>query len=286
MRFRVTHETAYRYQQPAAAVTQVLRMTPRGHDGQFIVDWRIELAGDNRLRASADAFGNIMHSFALPGPISAVTVTAIGEVETEDTHGLVKGQIERFPPAVFLRDTRLTEADAELRQFAVDVTAGAGDRLSVLHALNTAVHERMRFDKGPTDASTTAREAFASGHGVCQDYAHVFVAAARQLEIPARYVGGYLFQKSMPEQDAGHGWAEALVEDLGWVAFDPANGVSATDAYVRVAVGLDYLGAAPVRGAQFGGAGEALAVSVRVEETRSRSSGDRQFPLRRPAEPV
>ena len=68
------------------------------------------------------------------------------------------------------------------------------------------------------------------------------------------------------DQEAGHAWAEAHVPDLGWVAFDPANGMCATDAHVRVAVGLDYLGAAPVRGTRHGGGDETLAVAVRVDQ--------------------
>ena len=101
-----------------------------------------------------------------------------------------------------------------------------------------AIRDRLRFDVNATDTGTSAIEAFAHGHGVCQDFAHVFIAAARHLGIPARYVGGYLYRAgSSRRPGAGHAWAEALVEDLGWVGFDPANGISPTDAYVRVAVG-------------------------------------------------
>lgn len=266
MRLRIVHESTYRYETPALSVTQVLRLTPRGHNGQFVVDWRVEVDHDCHLREAKDAFGNIVHSFALTGPISDLTVTALGEIETEDTHGVVSGQVERFPPAIFLRETPLTPSHPELRQFAQDVTSGEKDQLAVLHTLTGAIHNRMRFDTGRTDVTTTAIEAFTAGHGVCQDYAHIFIAAARHLGVPARYVGGYLFHADMIEQEAGHGWAEALVPDLGWVAFDPANGVSATDAYARVAVGLDYLGAAPIRGARHGGTDETMTVKVRVED--------------------
>ena len=118
------------------------------------------------------------------------------------------------------------------------------------------------------------REAFALKRGVCQDLTHVFIAAARSLGIPARYVGGYFHRNDgVIEQDAGHAWAEAFVPELGWVAFDPANGICATDAHVRVAVGLDYLGAAPVRGTRYGGAGETLAVK---RPRRSGRSGNRR----------
>jgi transglutaminase-like putative cysteine protease len=271
VRLRIVHETTYRYGTPAASVTQVLRLTPRSHDGQFVHDWRIELDQDGHLRQSADAFGNVVHSLTLSGPLEALTITATGDVETENTNGVIRGQIERFPAPIFLRDTPLTEPDAEIRAFAGDIAGLAGrDRLTLLHDLTTALNRHMEFDTRPTDATTPAAEAFAHGHGVCQDFAHIFIAAARHIGIPARYVSGHLFQKKAGELVAGHGWAEAMVEGLGWVAFDPANGISATDAYLRVAVGLDYLGAAPVRGSRHGGAEEKLGVKVRVTDVRPR----------------
>ncbi len=100
-----------------------------------------------------------------------------------------------------------------------------------------------------------------------QDLTHIFIAAARQLGVPARYVGGYFHRADgVTNQDAGHAWAEAHVRTLGWIAFDPANGICATEAHVRVAVGLDYLGAAPVRGARRGGGAESMQVQVRVDQ--------------------
>ncbi|MBI3760141.1 MAG: transglutaminase family protein, partial [Deltaproteobacteria bacterium] len=91
--------------------------------------------------------------------------------------------------------------------------------------------------------------------------------AARSRGIAARYVGGHFRRADgVTAQQAGHAWAEAHVPDLGWVAFDPANGICASDAHVRVAVGLDYLGAAPVRGARQGGGTEAMMVVVNVDQ--------------------
>jgi len=108
--------------------------------------------------------------------------------------------------------------------------------------------------------------------GVCQDLTHIFIAAARRLGIPARYIGGHFFRADgVTAQEAGHAWVEAFVEDLGWVGFDPTNGISATDAHVRVAAGLDYLGASPVRGTRYGGSGETLKVAVNVEQARQQA---------------
>ena len=112
-------------------------------------------------------------------------------------------------------------------------------------------------------AATTAGEALRSGAGVCQDHSHVFISAARVLGIPARYVGGYLWT-GQPESEASHAWAEAYVEDLGWVGFDPSNRICPTEAYVRSSIGLDYAAAAPIRGVRRGNAAERLAVSISV----------------------
>ena len=108
--------------------------------------------------------------------------------------------------------------------------------------------------------------------GVCQDLAHIFIAAARSIDIPARYIGGHFHRADgVTAQEAGHAWAEAYIENLGWVGFDPTNGICTTDSHVRVAIGLDYLGAAPVRGARSGGSGETLKVAVHVDQARQQA---------------
>ena len=268
MRLQIRHETAYRYETPATRAIQTLRLTPRGYDGQFIVGWRLEIDRDCRLVSATDPFGNTVHSFTVEGPLEGLVITAEGEVETQDTGGVVRGQVERLPPVMYLRDTALTQSDEAIRDFAETIAGQAGPvRLAILHALIGAIRDRLRFDVNATDTGTSAIDAFSHGHGVCQDFAHVFIAAARHLGIPARYVGGYLYRADRPDgQEAGHAWAEALVEDLGWVGFDPANDISPTEAYVRVAMGLDYLGAAPVRGTRYGGAGESLAVHILIRQ--------------------
>jgi transglutaminase-like putative cysteine protease len=127
-----------------------------------------------------------------------------------------------------------------------------------------AIRERVDYVVGVTSSATTAAEALAQGRGVCQDHAQVFAAAARCLGHPARYVSGYLWTEA-GTSDANHAWAEAHVDGLGWVGFDPAN---PTEAYVRVAIGLDYLEAAPVRGVRRGVAEETLDVAVDVRHAQ------------------
>jgi transglutaminase-like putative cysteine protease len=268
MRIRVLHETVYRYQTPASGVIQNLRLTPRNHDGQYVVVWRIETSEDCRLNEYQDAFGNIAHAFTADGPLSELRLIVEGEVETQDTNGVIRGTIERFPPSLYLRGTPLTDPDPAITRFAHAARASATDgELALLHTLLARITEEIRYDPDPTQTNTTAAEAFALKRGVCQDLAHIFISAARVLGVPARYIGGYFCRTdAVLAPQAGHAWAEAHIPKLGWVAFDPANGICATDAHVRVAVGLDYLGAAPVRGTRYGGGTEQLSVAVQVDQ--------------------
>lgn len=270
MRIHISHATTYTYDTPPSGVTQLLRLTPRDHEGQHILSWRIDLSEDCLLHQHEDAFGNIIHSFTAEGPFDRLSVEVDGEVDTQDTGGLVKGAVECFPPQLFLRETSLTRPDPAIVDFAKTAQAGTnGDNLALLHALLAALNRQIAFDTDPTHTATTAAQAFALRRGVCQDITHIFVAAARSLGIPARYVGGHFHRADgVTSQEAGHAWAEAYVENLGWVGFDPTNGICITDAHVRVAVGLDYLGASPVRGTRYGGSGETLSVAVRVAQAR------------------
>jgi transglutaminase-like putative cysteine protease len=268
MRIRISHQTVYRYEPAATGVIQTLRLTPRNHDGQYVLDWRIDVSEDCRLDHHEDAFGNLTHTFTAEGPFDQLTVRVDGEVDTQDTNGIVRGAIERFPPSLFLRGTVLTNADPAIEDFAQDVHAAAGGQtLKFLHLLLERLHDDIVYDIDPAHSAATAAEAFGLRRGVCQDLAHMFIAAARQAGVPARYVGGYFHRDDgVIEQEAGHAWAEAFVSDIGWIGFDPANGMCPTDAYIRVAAGLDYLGAAPVRGTRRGGGTEGLAVTILVEQ--------------------
>src|SRR6202044_3209063 len=126
MRLRIAHRTVHRYDPPTAGVIQVLRLTPRNHDGQYIQRWHIDVVPDARLAAHEDAFGNITHVFTADGPLEELRVDVDGEVELQNTDGVVRGTVESFPPSLFLRDTALTQADAAIRGFAAEGRAASG----------------------------------------------------------------------------------------------------------------------------------------------------------------
>ena len=267
MHIHVTHETIYTYRSPVNHLIQILRLTPRGHVGQYVGNWRLEIGAECRVIRDEDSFGNITHAFSIDRETASLRVIAEGDIETEDTNGVVHGAVERLPREFYLRSSALTEADAALRALAArHASAASRDPLAALHALMLDLHQTMTFDTSATTPATSAREAFAARQGVCQDFAQIFVTVSRTLGIPARFVGGYLLRADdKAQQTAGHAWAEAYVNGLGWVGFDAANCLCVTADYVRVAAGLDSLDATPVRGAQRGGDGEAMTVRVKVE---------------------
>jgi transglutaminase-like putative cysteine protease len=272
MRLAIRHVTTYSYAQPARSIIQLLRATPTSFNGQNVLDWRIDVDVDARLRERRDGYGNVTHMLYVDKPVSRLSVSVNGRVLTEDRAGIVYGLPYDLPPQIFCRTTPLTEAGPAIVALARSLVAGPDPALGRLHSLNARIYETMRFDTEATAADTSAEQACAAGHGVCQDFAHMFIAAARQLGIPARYISGHLFRRDGAHvQEAAHAWAEAWVGDLGWVAFDPANGISADDAYVRVACGLDYRDAAPVAGARSGGGAEQLTVEVAVNEMQQQA---------------
>jgi transglutaminase-like putative cysteine protease len=269
MRLKIRHETHYGYGRPATSALQILRLTPRSHDGQFVRNWRVEIDADSRVIRSEDAFGNIVHTFSADGPISSMSVVAEGEIDTMERAGVIGGTLERMPPRFWLRETPLTRVEPALRDYARQIERGeGGERLATLHAIMGAINRDFTFMVGETDAHTTAMDAFTRRTGVCQDLAHIFCACARAIGIPARYAGGYYLRTDTVEQEAGHAWAEAYIDAVGWIGFDPANGICVTERHARVAVGQDYLDAAPIRGTRIGGADEVLEVRISVSEGR------------------
>ncbi|PSJ59986.1 transglutaminase family protein [Kumtagia ephedrae] len=264
MRLKITHRTEYSYDVPVQYGLQRLRLVPQSGPTQAVVSWALEIAGAREEVRFADQFGNETRLVSVEGEPHGVSVEAGGIVETFDTSGIV-GPHQGFAPLwLFARETALTVAADGIAALA-DAVAPASE-VDRLHALMDAVADKVAYVPGSTHAGTNAEEAIALGKGVCQDQAHVFIAAARRLGYPARYVSGYLLLDGTVDQVASHAWAEAHVEALGWVAFDVANRISPDERYVRLAVGRDYREAMPVSGIRLGQAAEALAVHITVEQ--------------------
>ncbi len=231
-----------------------------------------------------DSLGNIVHTLSYARPIERIGVTAEGEIETFDTAGIVRGAVEPLAPDIYLRASPRAEANGALREFAEDAARDGDAILDKLHALMTAIYETMTHDTELTRAPTLAAEAFALRRGAAQDFAHIFIACARWLGAPARYVSGFLVRGDGDAEESGHAWAEAYLPVIGWIGFDCCNSICVDENYVRVAIGFDHLSAAPTRGTRRQGRRRRRDDQKRVEDRPGRRASATELKRRASAD--
>jgi transglutaminase-like putative cysteine protease len=263
MRLKISHMTEYSYEEPVEFALQRLRLTPKDCPGQKVLHWQSLVNGASHEASYDDHFGNRVELVSISGGERTIRIMASGEVETEERNGVFGTHLGYVPLWLFRRETPLTKPGKLVRELVKSVD-GDGE-LAKLHALMGTLHETVEYRNDVTTPDTTAEQALELKAGVCQDHAHIFIAAARLMGLSARYVSGYMLDGNEMGA-ASHAWAEAYVPNLGWVAFDPANDMCPDERYVRIASGLDYNDTAPVSGMRVGTAPEMLLVSVSVEQ--------------------
>ena len=265
MRLTIDHRTDYHYDPPVPYALQQLRLTPKSRAGQEVVRWMIAIEGGKVELEFDDQHNNRVSLVSTEPGKDHIRIHCEGEVVNDNATGVI-GQHGGYAPLwYFLRSTALTRPGPLLRKMVRDIDEGDDD-IPKLHRLSATILDEVSYETGTTHSGTSAEEALELGHGVCQDHAQIFIAAARLLGHPARYVSGYLFISDRVIQEASHGWAEAYVDGLGWVGFDVANGISPDDRYIRVATGLDYREAAPISGMRLGGSSETMSVELQVQQ--------------------
>lgn len=265
MRIAVDHTTHYVFSGPVSRGLQRLRLMPKTSSGQRVIDWKMTFEGAQLQVEYEDPNCNHVSLISFNPGASEVTIRCEGLIDTNDESGIIGRHSGFMPMWQFLEQTDLTRVGPRARSLLTGLPSEA-NTLTSLHNLSALIRDRVEYAAGHTDSATTAEGVLAAGRGVCQDHAHVFIGAARALGIPARYVSGYLMMDDRIEQDAGHAWAEAHVEGLGWVGFDISNGISPDARYVRVATGRDYKDAAPITGIRYGARDEAMHVKLAVEQ--------------------
>jgi transglutaminase-like putative cysteine protease len=285
MRLAIVHETNYSYSTAANYTIQYLRLSPQSTAQQKVLSWKVDVPGKARL--FLDGHGNATHVLVVEGAHKEIRIRARGVVEVVDDPCAVPEQGPHLPE-VYTRATPLTTPDSALIGFSEAFrTQMQKDRQAASEALMLAVRERVDYTPGESQASATATEIFAQGCGGSGDLAQVFITCCRQLDVPARYVSGYLAPKSRPatsengsHESASHAWAEIWVEGIGWVGLDVASRLRTHGRHVRVAVGLDHLDACPIRGFSRGGTGETSAMEIHISEAPAREESTIPIPVR------
>lgn len=267
MQLKISHLTTYHYDEPVHYSLHQIRLTPCSRHGQQeVINWRTTIEGGVKELEFEDQHKNLVMLVSVKDGQTELSIRSEGEVVTTDTSGIV-GENGGFAPLwLFTRPTDLTQPGANINKLVANLGDGFDGDIQRLHALSRTISETVTYEPGKTHSETTAEDALQNGHGVCQDHAHIFIAAARQMNYPARYVSGYLMMDDRVEQEASHAWAEAHLPGIGWVGFDVSNDISPDERYVRIATGLDYKEAAPISGLRFGDSDESMIVSLQVQQ--------------------
>ena len=255
-----------------------LLLTPQSGPTQSVENWSVQMEGIDKAGRFTDAYGNGVHLVNQRQPEGELVVTVEGVVSTVDRHG-VFGRIGPGPvPALFKRITPLTKAPVSLygryrgsKDSRLDVLHSLMMRVGeVLHSPAAVAQSQSQSQGGQVQSQSQGGVNSADGEQAppdlprppATDYAHAFIGAARALDIPARYITGYLVGDE-DDEAAFHAWAEAYDEALGWVGFDAMLGLCPTDRHVRLAMGLDGLSAQPLRAVPAGDGPR--EISVRIE---------------------
>jgi transglutaminase-like putative cysteine protease len=262
MRIEIEHTLTLQVP-PTNQMVLHLLLTPGAGPAQRVEEWSVEGTGVETAGRFQDAFGNGVHLVNQIRPEGPVTITGKGVVITKDTSGVLGRPGGEPVPALYRRVTALTKAQASVHG---KFRAGQQTRLDTLHGLMARVGEVLGLPEetqSQTQMSAEGAQVQRQGgkHALppAADYAHLFIGAARALDIPARFVTGYLVPGE--DHDGGlHAWAEAFDERLGWIGFDPRLQICSTDRYVRLAVGLDAESALPLRAVPVGEVTQSVTV--------------------------
>lgn len=271
MIYHVSHTSQVTYGTPVDLARFAMRLKPASWPGQTLLDYRMEVSpAPARM---ADSFGPYHVNSTLVSideRLEELTVTSEFRVEVAASPlprddgttirearsaALHVGGLDNFAPAPFLFGSRIVELESEITAWAAPLLDPGAGVLDAITALCGAIHSEFAYTPGVTESDTPPIEAFHARHGVCQDFAHVMIAALRGHGLPAAYLSGYLRTEPPPGQpklvgaDAMHAWVNVWCgPGIGWVAIDPTNNRLADADYVTVAMGRDYADIAPVDG--------------------------------------
>lgn len=294
MIYDVRHRTTYRYGDIVTRSDHRLSLAPRDTPHQTVRSFALDISpGDAALAEEVDYFGNIVHFLAVEEPHEVLTVEARSRVEVRgapdpigfDTVDMVRDAVARpasteaMSAAEFAYPAAYTAVDDPIEAYARAVFAGDRPVMEAARELTARIFAEFDYDPGATTAATTGVDAFARRAGVCQDFAHIFLACCRSVGLPARYVSGYLLtrppegQQKLVGSDASHAWASLWSPVAGWVDFDPTNDMIPADEHVTTAWGRDYADVSPIRGVVLGGGGHVIDLAVDVTPVAGGRSG-------------
>ena len=264
MKLEIVHSTSFRYSGPIAETVMEVRLRPMDGNGQSCLEFELDVSSGIKPRTYRDGYGNNVHYFNIVRPHTRLSIIGRSVVETgqkiEDDPGeeLVNDFLRFRSP---VKDVEGVRELAKRHQIADPGAGPATER--ALDELTLTISREFAYDRAVTNVYSAVDEVLELRAGVCQDFAHLFIAVARAMGVPARYVSGYIHTPG-GAASASHAWAEGWVPGQGWIGYDATHPVRTSEHHVRLAVGRDYSDAAPTRGIYVGSATGTMDVSVRT----------------------
>jgi transglutaminase-like putative cysteine protease len=285
-RYHLNHITEFAYDGPVSESYNELRLRPIQDERQSCLSFRIVTTPQANGTSYRDAFGNSVYQFNVLREHTSLQIQAESIVLTHDAPEIpeqssklaeldVQKENLREDHFQFIAPSEYVPHLPQLTDFIVAAEEmSGGEVIPFVQKLSDVIHERFRYLPGATHVHSSISDSLSINAGVCQDFAHLLLGAARMRGLPARYVSGYLVpmgaatpqgkQEEVIGGQASHAWGEVLIPQSGWMAFDPTLGAPVGLRHVRLAYGRDYGDVAPVRGVYKGHAGQHLSVDVRV----------------------
>lgn len=295
MFYSIRHLTKFRYETPVSESVMETRMHPRSEANQRCLTFHLAVSPRCRAFSYRDYLGNHVHHFDIPGQHSQLVIIAESLVDLQTPPPLPEtldaGAWDEIDALVrdgdyweMLLPSEFAKPTASLLKLAAQLNVRRrDDPLTVLRELNSALYSSFEYALKSTRVDSPIDDAIRTRQGVCQDFAHIMIALVRTLNIPGRYVSGYLHRRvedhDRSAEDATHAWVEALLPRVGWVGFDPTNHLIASDRHVRTAIGRDYADVPPTKGIFRGKTASELSVAVRVTASEIAPEVDSGLPV-------
>jgi transglutaminase-like putative cysteine protease len=285
--YEVTHSTVYSYSEEVSHCQNIAYLLPQSDARQSCERTEISISPFPAVSADhTDYFGNRFRYFSVEKPHRQLSVTAKTRIRTENptqndwenspaweqVAGIARNPTETADIAAveFLLPSPFVALSAEFGEYAAESFSPGRPVLAAVLAFAQRIRKDFKYEQKSTTILTPLSDVFRHRRGVCQDFAHLAIAALRTIGIPARYVSGYIEtyppagKPKMRGSDASHAWISVYAGAAGWFDFDPTNGKAITEEFIVTARGRDFGDVSPLKGILFGGGKHTLKVEVDV----------------------
>jgi transglutaminase-like putative cysteine protease len=288
--FEIQHITRYIYEGPARDSANQIILFPIKDQYQDVIKQEINITGNPQVDTHIDYYGNEVGSFTYSQPHTMLTINSKVWVTTRHRALPVSDifpaqqwedlkRLQFVVPYIDFLKQEYFEGINELKTIVGEERLKDDTPYHVAQRFCQYIYENFTYIKGVTTVETKLDEIWKLKAGVCQDFAHILMEMLRMVQIPARYVSGYICtsRNNMRGEGATHAWAEAYIPDFGWLGIDPTNNCIANETHVRLAVGRNFSDCSPVKGVYKGSSNHKLEVVVSVDDENVLNKIDTQI---------